>query len=814
MFRSETMSYYSMVFSRDNSWEVLDRLGVLGIINFDDLHKDALENLKLNFSQISHIKANLVKLSEIEKIIIEWELLSSSYKEDNELTESSLIYLRKKLTEKTYLQYFHDLYGNIEKDHKFLMENRNGYELIEKKVERCNEYINILDFLKKQLPQSFSQKEAETSRKNRKKVSFDYMIGVVKNEDLFKFQRTAFRISRGNVYTSYIPVKKIENSFFNKQNINKTIVFLTFQSSSTEFMINKINKLCDSLSINLYPIPDNYTDLNIQYTKAILDNKEANQVLEKIHYEMEENLKEFSSFLKNTEIPRLYYLKTALLKEMLYYKTMNKLSPYQKMIEGRFWIPEKDEETFKSAVITLTQKKEFHGLHIEPLNFSNIEPPTHFRTNQFSYPFQNIIDTYGVPRYKEANPGLFAIAWFPYMFGTMFGDAGHGLALTIISLFIVFNKKSFDFAIVEVRSLLLFLGCFSFYCGMIYNDFLSISLPFHKSCYDLKNGAYERTEGCVYPFGIDYSLHLSLNSITIINSFKMKLSIVIGVLHMVIGITLKGLNALYFSRKAEFFFEFLPQLIFFLSTFGYMVVCIILKWFCNFTGNTANAPSIISLYINFVQKVDYPLYANEHVQLKVQRILALIAVICVPIMFFVKPILISMSHKKTTTKKLLDNPEEESQSLLSESNLTEMLQSEDSKEEHSFGEDLVHQAIETIEFVLGSISNTASYLRLWALSLAHAQLAEVFLNMLIRPYFMGDGNPYIFAFLLVIMYIAFFFVSVGVLMIMSLMECLLHALRLQWVEFQNKFYKGDGYKFEGFEFKMYIRENFDFYSSY
>lgn len=279
----------------------------------------------------------------------------------------------------------------------------------------------------------------------------------------------------------------------------------------------------------------------------------------------------------------------------------------------------------------------------------------------------------------------------------------------------------------------------------------------------------------------------------------MKLSVILGVMQMLLGIFLKGLNAIFFKSKMDFFFEFIPQFIYMNFLFGYMCIMIFIKWSTDWSNNLSQSPSIITTLMNIFLKLgsveNKPLFylTEPNFQENLQFYFLIISLICLPIILFPKPILTYLEMNKSHSKvdihyeKLPGNDEE--------------IEEDKKNEEHGFGDIFVHQAIETIEFTLGSISNTASYLRLWALSLAHAQLAKVFFEKSLLG-FIQDGN----LFLVIFGFFIFINVTFFVLMCMDLMECFLHTLRLHWVEFQNKFYKADGRKFNPYDFSSLLEK--------
>jgi V-type H+-transporting ATPase subunit a len=189
------------------------------------------------------------------------------------------------------------------------------------------------------------------------------------------------------------------------------------------------------------------------------------------------------------------------------------------------------------------------------------------------------------------------------------------------------------------------------------------------------------------------------------------------------------------------------------------------------------------------------LWVDRTGQETIQLALMLIAVICVPWMWLIKP-LYERSHYQQLNEALQAH-EPGLSSNQKYANFDDEHKQVLKAHEHDFGEEFVNQTIETIEYVLGCVSNTASYLRLWALSLAHGQLSKVFFEKCIATT-IETGNP----FLVVLGFFVFANVTVGVLMAMDAMECFLHALRLHWVEFQSKFYRGDGIKFMPFSFEQ------------
>lgn len=296
-------------------------------------------------------------------------------------------------------------------------------------------------------------------------------------------------------------------------------------------------------------------------------------------------------------------------------------------------------------------------------------------------------------------------------------------------------------------------------------------------------------------WGIDPTWHKSANAITFFNSYKMKISIVVGIIQMSLGIMLSLMNHLKYKDYKKVWFQWLPEVGFFFPIFGYLVFMIFYKWSIDWVGTGLPPPSLLNILIGMFMSpgdLEVELFPG---QANFNNYLVIISLISVPFLLLPIPFIESSHHKHEVEQVMKSVKYQEGGKPLTRK------QAEKIVGEFEFGDAFVHQVIHTIEFVLGAISNTASYLRLWALSLAHACLAELFWEKVVCGFAIsGVGVPALNPICAVIGIYMWVIMSFVVLMVMENLSSFLHALRLQWVEFQNKFYYGDGIKFEIFSF--------------
>ena len=673
-------------------------------------------------------------------------------------------------------------------------------------------------------------------------VSF---MGVIKAEDEIKMNRMIIRCGHGRAIATFFDLiypGEITFDFIRNTKEEKKIFIVIFPSEAKNYLLKKMLQICDILSCSHYIPPENETKEEIlrDLGKLIQDKKQY-------IYESERSIKKFlKKFSGSEDKPaRMDLLRLYSKKEKIIYTNLNKCIIRDNFIDGEVWVLEDKKDILVSLLNSGVSKDEMKalGTFIE-VNEDILKRPTYIPTNEFTYPFQEIVNTYGIPRYREINPAIFNIVFFPFLFGVMFGDIGHGIIVLLFAAYLLhYNQRinsksgaSILKLLTKYRYFLLLLSICSIYCGFLYNEFMSVPLSLHDSCYEnsLENPKIAiKKSDCNFPFGMDPKWFVADNELTFFNSFKMKFSVIIGVFHMLLGIFLKGLNDNYYKDYYAIIFEFIPQFIFMTILFGYMVVMIFIKWSTHFY-DTSKAPSIITHLINIAIKggsvENMPLWGHQvsgtgrYQQENFHSIILAVLAILIPIMIFPKPFFDYRKYKRKKDLRLLqevnyNNNENNEKNFpddigsggglnvdyyLSQVHLNE----HDSGK--SFVDFFINQVIYSIEFILGTVSNTASYLRLWALSLAHAQLSKVFFEKTLKQN-ISDGDYY-FGLGFVLMLVGYFVLAnmtLFVLIGMDFMECFLHTLRLHWVEFQNKFYHADGYQFEPYSFKIIIESNIE-----
>uniref|UniRef100_A0A673JA17 V-type proton ATPase subunit a n=1 Tax=Sinocyclocheilus rhinocerous TaxID=307959 RepID=A0A673JA17_9TELE len=787
LFRSEEMTLAQLFLQSESAYCCVSELGEIGMVQFRDLNPDVNVFQRKFVNEVRRCEEMDRKLRFVEKEIKKANIPVLDTGENPEVP---------------FPRDMIDLEATFEKLENELKEINTNQEALKKNFLELTELKHIL-----RRTQQFFDEFTITE------------TGVIGRERIPTFERMLWRVCRGNVFLRQADIEDPLEDPATGDHVHKSVFIIFFQGDQLK---NRVKKICEGFRASLYPCPETSQE---RKEMAVGVNTRIDDLQMVLNQTEDHRQRVLQAAAKTV---RVWFIKVRKMKAIYHTLNLCNIDVTQKCLIAEIWCPVSDLDSIQFALRRGTEKSGSTVPSILNRMQTKQTPPTYNKTNKFTSGFQSIVDAYGISNYREINPAPYTIITFPFLFAVMFGDLGHGVLMTCAALYLVLresrliaqkNDNEMFNMIFAGRYIILLMGIFSVYTGIIYNDCFSKSLNVFGSGWSVRpmfgekggnwtsktlddnrvlqlDPAVPKVFNGPYPIGIDPIWNIATNKLTFLNSFKMKMSIILGVIHMTFGVTLSLFNHLYFNKPLNIFLGFIPEIIFMVSLFGYLVLLIFYKWLAYDAKSSKEAPSLLIAFINmclfsFNDPTNKPFYTG---QIVIQCLLVITALACVPCMLIVKTLVMRRQYlwRRHLVRTCLTRQIRDCYS---------------SSFEFDFADVAVHQAIHTIEYCLGCISNTASYLRLWALSLAHAQLSEVLWSMVMH---MGLASRNFGGFFALSIIFAFFAtLTVFILLIMEGLSAFLHALRLHWVEFQNKFYTGQGFKFMPFTFDSILEGKFE-----
>ncbi|ETO36186.1 vacuolar proton ATPase 100-kDa subunit, partial [Reticulomyxa filosa] len=246
-------------------------------------------------------------------------------------------------------------------------------------------------------------------QKSGDEVAFKFIAGVVTAAQRVSFERQVYLTSRGNSLIR-----------FQETNTDSMVFAVFFLGSQLQ---RSLRRLCQFMNIQICYESDSEIPREVLLEQAKNERAEDKRAHSATRNLLMQLLRDVAEKLKDWKL--------TLAQEQGIRITMNRFRSHQgnSVLRAEGWCPSDQKERIQQILEGVVRDKGVGQGFMSELSPKHRQPPTYFETNELTAAFQQIVDTYGVPRYKEFNPAIPTIITFPFLFGVMYGDIFHGSCL-------------------------------------------------------------------------------------------------------------------------------------------------------------------------------------------------------------------------------------------------------------------------------------------------------------------------------------------------------------------------------------------------
>lgn len=331
----------------------------------------------------------------------------------------------------------------------------------------------------------------------------------ISNKEIHSLKQVFCNI--GMIPTKYL--SNLENDEIYYEVINKTVkeslVCIVSKNNNKDLVKEILRKSnFNKLSLSLEKKPCEYIE---EFNKEIEEKTNLNN-------NIVEKFKQYADDIEDLEVCYEYYCNEKLreIKSEGFGKTDELV-----VLEG--FIPTEKENEFKKQIEDVCSN--YYYLTMEKVAKTSNDAPIKLKNGKFSDAFEGLVKTYSMPSYNEIDPTPLVAPFYWLFFGMMVADFGYGLLVTILSG-IVLKTCNLKEAMRKNVKFFFYLGFSIMLWGAIYGSYFSL------------------------PLGIPGLINPTTDYNTIL-----KLSIVIGLIHVFVGLGAKAYMQIRDGKPLDAFYD-------------------------------------------------------------------------------------------------------------------------------------------------------------------------------------------------------------------------------------------------------------------